>query len=143
MHDITDIEEKLHKMTNYINSLKIYCDKSKINLEKTKDLEEDIKYLEIFMDNLYEILRILIKDRNYQNIEASNLKVMRKLKKSYILSDKCIQKINFLNKVYKQIKSDKLKINQKFKAEFYRIIEYCEYIVDELFDCIPNIKYIP
>jgi len=133
-----DIEEKLDRTINYINSLRICCDS--VNGKNT-DLEDISKYLEISLDNITDLFNILVSLNNGQN-EYNNKKNLKKLRKSYIISEKAIKKYLYIKRYYEESKQGVIEYNDDFSRKIHIITDYFEDILDEIMDYLTNSNYI-
>lgn len=134
MFTISEIEDNLDKTMNYINALKFYWEKEVDREEDTEEIEDVLKCIVLSIENLDYILKSLAKLHSSYESNENLGKVLETLKDSYILSDKCIKKIIFLNKCYEDILNRKTV--RKIISDLYKIIEYLDDTVDEIFDYI-------
>ncbi|MTI68201.1 MAG: hypothetical protein FH753_16600 [Firmicutes bacterium] len=135
MSSVLKYEYRLDRLINYVNSLKIYCEKDNY----FKEFEDIIKYLEYSKEDILLLLQDLkgTKDINLNNIELYNF--LKSIKNNYILSDKSINKILYINKYCNKLKKNKNKKN--LYKEFSKIVEYFDDVLDEINDYMNNYNF--
>lgn len=135
MSSVLKYEYRLDRLINYVNSLKIYCERD----NHFKEFEDIIKYLEYSKEDILLLLQDLkgTKDINLNNIELYNF--LKSIKNNYILSDKSINKILYINKYCNKLKKNKNKKN--LYKEFSKVVEYFDDVLDEINDYMNNYNF--
>lgn len=134
MCSIGELTDELKKTTNYVMYIKFYCDRSDIKANE-RILEEDVlKYLYLATENIYSILWSIVR-YNRKNIRSDNQnELLNYLMDSYILSEKCIEKIVYIDLCYRDY------LQNGAKSCFYngyilkRLTEYYDDILDEIYE---------
>jgi hypothetical protein len=130
MEGISDAVDRLDRIMNYINSIRIYCEKNKDTLQ----IEDLVKQLNISIDNIYILLaEIYYSMRKFKDTKDMN-SIIEYLKECYVLSEKCIEKIVFIDRLCKKISRSNNRDIEQLKMELPKIIDTLEDIVDELSD---------
>lgn len=132
MSNIVELTDEVKKTTNYVMYIKLYCDRND-GEENDKIIEEDIlKYLYLATENIYSILWSFMK-YNRKNLSNEKQKELLKyLLDSYILSEKCIEKIVYIDLCYRDY------LKNGTKSCFYtnyilrKLTEYYDDILDEI-----------
>lgn len=134
MFGISEVEDKLDKTMNYINGLKFYCEKIKSEKFDKNEIQEVVKYVTISIDNLFFILKNLARIHNsYQNNDNIDNLVIA-LRDSYIISDKCVKKLMYIQEWYENI--EERKWNTNTISIIQNVIDNIDDIIDEIFNYI-------
>jgi len=134
MFSLSELRLKLERMINYVNNIRYYWDRAEKGKMKANEREEILKYFEITIEELYFILKDLLR-LNGPSVELESLKdILNNLKNGYIISDRCIEKIIYIDDFHNKLLVNNKKNNKDSLEHLEKITEYFDDILDEIYE---------